>query len=158
MEIRTEDIQLAEMSDEARVALLKEMGGTRVLTITLSDVSFHLLIREIENVEDRPTIFKFVSECVLALSGNIEKMVIFDIDSRSGMYRSYVTVRDARDDRTYNLDLHVTSALTLAVASKCPIFVTEEVFEKSSKEVKKYMENTVQRNFENIDPEKLTKH
>ena len=161
MEIRVENPIIVVVPPNNQMAMLREQGGSRVLTITLSGISMALLTWEIKDIESRPEIFKFVSECVGCLKGSIEKIVIYDMAS-DGMYLSHVAIKDTSEDRLYKMDLHVTDALVLALASKCPIFVVEEVFVKTQKyknaEQDSLSEEEARRIFNNMDPSKLIKH
>lgn len=157
MEIRTGNPRLVHAPPGTILAVLKEENGPRTLTIELEVMFATLIYWEIENIEPpKPMIFKFVLECMRSLVTDIEKIVIYDLVDRA--YYSYVVIKDNRENRTYNLDLHVTNALALAVAAKCPIFVTEEVFNKQDSYRKELGEENIRNIFNNIDPAKSVKH
>lgn len=161
MEIRVENPRATIVPPNHAVAMLKERGGSRVLTLTLSGISMAFLTWEINDVEQRPEIFKFVLECVSCLKGSIEKVVIYDM-AVDGIYLSRVIIKDSNEDRTYNMDLRVTEALVLALASKCPIFVVEEVFVKTEKyrnsQENNLSEEDALKMLNSMDPKKLIKH
>jgi len=156
MDIEVDYPQLAEDSGN-NIAILKELGGARMLVIRLINASFFLLTWEIEEMTVRPMIFNFVSELAQSLKAGIEKVVIYDLDP-DGIYSAHVVISDDRENRKYSLDLNVASALTLAVAAKCPVFVREEVFEKRDKESIRKKGEHLQKFFNDIDPDRLTKH
>ena len=143
MEIKLENPKLGAASNGQAIAMLKEENGTRILTIVLHIVSFHLLRLEIDDIDTpQPMIFEFVSDCLNALKGSLEKVVIYDMVD--GLYLSRAVIKDIKEDRTYSLDLFVVNALALAIATERPIFVVEEVFEKVAKEQKELEEKARQ--------------
>lgn len=164
MEIRVEEPRFAEVPPDKKLVMLKEKDGARVVVINFNDIPFHLLGFELENIEHRPEIFKFIPESLLpALRANIEKVVIYDIVEK--VFRSRIFVKDDRENRTYGLELHITVALTLAIAAQCPIFVTEGTFEKYSEhkmEARKLAWETGDAQYkkilEEIDSDQSTKH
>lgn len=76
-----------------------------------------------------------------------------------GHFLSRVAVKDRRDDRAFNLDLHVTDAMVLALTGKYPLYVTEETFRKKEAEDQKRSgnEDATGRIFGNIDWTKVPK-
>ena len=161
MEIEIGDPVLALIPPDSAVVQLTEKGGARRLTLTLNVISFNLISWELEGFPNtKPMIFKFICECMEALKANIEKVVIYD--AVNGTYHSHVVIKDEQENRTYQMPLHVTDAVALAIASKCRIFVTEEVFEKVQKELEKYPDRTMATEarmfFDEMNPDKMTKH
>lgn len=161
MEIKLGGPIVTVVPPDTRLAVLREINGSRVVSISLSNLTLALLTWEIQNTENRPEIFKFTFECISAMNGNIEKVVINDTDSEN-VYHAYVSIIDNREGRTYQLKLQVTNALILAVAAKCPIFITDEALRKSENQrqemPEKNYKNDIQRIFDELDPDESTKN
>ncbi len=162
MEIRVEEPQVVLMgAKRVPVILLKEQDGRRTLTISLSEASLDLLIWVIngQKIVDHQ-IFQFLSEFTDALKATIDKVVLTDTKEISNdmFYSCRVFIGDTREDMIYSLPLHVTHALILALAVKCPVFVDEEVFKKVEEYNSPSLDKKFQKMLDDIDPDKMTKN
>jgi len=157
VEIKFLDPELLQVTPEKIVARITEENGTRTLGIALNNISTALIAWEINEVDNRPTIFKFTLECIQALQANIERVVIHDLIDH--YFQAHAVLKDDGADRTYNINLHVTDALALAVAAKCPLFVDEVVFTKTNKHTNDPISADALRKFEGITTsDNSTKH
>ncbi len=129
MEIRMDNPELVMVPPGYMLAQIKEREGSRHLMLTLNELSFqNLAIALNEVATPRPTVHKTVANCIQALGGNIEKVVIDEYIN--DVYRSHIFLKDERSGKTVPVDIHVTDALVVAVLEHCPIFVEEDIFEK----------------------------
>ena len=73
-----------------------------------------------------------------------------------------VTIMDDRIEQPFNLELHITNAVALAISAECPIFVEEDVFKKCDEYLETALdearEATIKKIFDSLDPDSLTKH
>lgn len=157
MEIKLGNPRILTTPSGDILAELKEENGSRTFSIVLNPVSANLLNWEIEKTElQKPMIFKFVLETLTSLRANIKKIVIYDM--ADDVYYSCVIIKDNRENRTYKIDLHITHALSLSVASKCPIFIEEAVLAKYEERVRLIPIEKAKQAFLDLEPKKATKH
>src|SRR5206468_724498 len=107
MEIRIEDPRIVALPSNERILFLKEAGGPRFLSLTLTVVSMHFLIWQSEKQKGQVTlIFDFALECINSLKAKIEKVVIYDLVDN--IFLSYVVV--SKEGQSLQMKLHITDA------------------------------------------------
>ena len=162
MEIRMGNLRIKNNPSGPQLAVLKELNGLRELSITVDIVSRTYIEWHIKNLIDpaNPDIFGFAKNLVSFLSSTIEKVSIYDLVK--GKFQSRVTIMDDRIEQPFNLELHITNAVALAISAECPIFVEEDVFKKCDEYLETALdearEATIKKIFDSLDPDSLTKH
>ena len=114
-----------------RYVKLKEFGGNRNLTMGMDDLSAEYMIAALQKRElPHLPAHEALNTCLQCLQGNIEKLVVYGLVD--GRFKSQMTLRDQRDDRTYGVEVNVIDGIIIALVGGCPIFVVEEVFKQSN--------------------------
>lgn len=157
MEIKFVDLQLVTLRNQPMV-LLTEEGGKRRVSISFNTISAYLLACEMYKPERLTTIFGFELECLDALESSIEKIVIDGV-SQDNVYEASVYIKDHRANKVYALKRHITQALSLATAAKCPIFIDGKVFKDlEERDEKIFTENEKTKKFlDKLNPGKKKK-
>ena len=104
--------------------------------------------------------YQAVLALLKALKANMEKLVVYAIESRSfdGVDRRYfkskMVLRDQRTTQGHSIEISVIDGIIIAILAKCPIFVTEEVFKQHHEEVEReerdYLTAQAQHNFNTL--------
>lgn len=161
MKIRMGNLRIQAVPG-SQLVVLEELNGSRKLRITVDNISRVYIEWQVKNLVDpaNPDIFGFSHNLVNFLSSTIEEVYIYDLVK--GKFRSRVTIMDGRINQPFNLELHVTNAIALAVSAECPIFVEEDVFKKCDEyletAVDEKSKDTIRKIFDSMDPDSLTKH
>ncbi len=114
---------------EAPVVLLKEVGGDRVLPIWIGHPEASAIIFALEEVEvERPLTHDLLKTVIDALDAKVEKIVVNQL--RDNTFYARIILR--RDSTIYSIDARPSDSIALALRVKAPIFVAEEVMERSS--------------------------
>lgn len=119
-----------------RFVKLKEFGGNRNLTMGMDELSTEYMIAALQKRE-LPTspATEALNTCLQCLQGNIEKLVVYGLVD--GHFKSQMTLKDQRDERTYSVEVNVIDGIIIALVAGCPIFVVEEVFKQSNEEIER---------------------
>lgn len=112
------------------VRLREREGKNRALDISANAVTLYYLLTIAKGVEtDRPIIHKTFIDSLRMLGVNIEKIIIDDLINNT--FHSHIYIKNP-NQAIYSIDAHVTDAVGLSILQDCPLFVTEEVFEKKA--------------------------
>ena len=122
--------------DNQQYVKLKEFGGNRNLTMNMDYLSAKYMVAALQK-RGLPTspATEALNTCLQCLQGNIEKLVVYGLVD--GHFKSQMTLKDQRTDRTYGVEVNVIDGIIIALVAECPIFVVEEVFQQSNKVVER---------------------
>lgn len=128
MEAELSRIIINEMSDQ-QVIVLKERHGTRSFPIVIGIVEIFAIDRRLKGIKPaRPMTHDLLANIIEDLGAKIEKIVISDL--RHHVF--FATLHLSINGRTIEIDSRPSDAIALGVASNAPIYVAEDVFEKTS--------------------------
>lgn len=117
--------------DKQRYAKLKEFDGDRNLIMEMDYLSAEYMIAALQKRElPSAPAHEALNTCLQCLQGNIEKLVVYGLVD--GQFKSQMTIRDQRDNRTFSVEVNVIDGIILALVVRCPIFVVEEIFKQSN--------------------------
>ncbi len=128
MEVRVElsKIIINEAASQQFI-VLREVGGKRHLPIVIGMPEAISIERRLKGIElPRPMTHDLLENVILHLGGEIEKVVINDIDN--GTF--YATLFIAIDGKTVSIDSRPSDAIALSAGLKVPLFVEDHVFQK----------------------------
>jgi len=155
MEIRVDPYLIASSPSNTFIKL-KERDGSREINFTVSPASVYYFFKTTKDVDlGQPVIHKAMIDVLKILGAKIEKVVVDHF--ASDMFLCHVYVKIA--EQTHILAIHITDAIILAVVQGCPLFVLEDVFNKSAeRQVAGQADISNEKAlemFEDIDPKKL---
>lgn len=117
--------------DNQRYVKLKEFGGNRNLIMNMDYLSAEYMTAALQKRElPNSPAHEALNTCLQCLQGNIEKLVVYGLVD--GQFKSQMTLKNQRDDRTYSVEVNVIDGIIIALVAGCPIFVVEEVFKQSN--------------------------
>jgi bifunctional DNase/RNase len=112
----------------ARVMLLKEQPGSRILPIWLSAVEGDSIAMLLEGLStSRPGTFELTEKLLDLAKMTIEKVAITAL--RENIY--YATMWIKNGGKTHEVDARPSDAVTLSLRMKAPIFVMPQVLESN---------------------------
>jgi hypothetical protein len=107
--------------------VLREIGGKRHLPIVIGMPEAISIERRLKGIElPRPMTHDLLENIILHLGGEIEKVLINDIDN--GTF--YATLFISVDGKMTTIDSRPSDAIALTAGLKVPLFVDHLVFEK----------------------------
>lgn len=110
------------------VLILKEVNGTRVLPIWIGVMEATAIAAELENVRfPRPMTHDLIKNILEKMNCMLTKVVITDL--RDNTYYANIYI-DAGGEETV-IDSRPSDAVAIALRTGAPIFINEEVLEKS---------------------------
>ena len=128
VEVRVESIRVSLMT-EFRVVILKDLASERHLVIFVGPFEAEAIVIGLHSFEPpRPQTHDLLESAIETLGGEIVKVSV--VDMRKDIYYATITVR--ADGRLLEIDSRPSDAIALAVRTKTPIFVDEEVMVQSS--------------------------
>src|SRR5216684_3002518 len=143
---------LAQVVDRC-IVVVEELGGPRLVPIWIGIFEGGAIAAELTGQEPpRPMTHDLMSTMLKAAHINLEKVVITDL--RDNTYFAEIHLRTNGSSQV--IDARPSDALALAVRTRCPMYVSENVFKKcpellkpiSEDEVKKFREE-----LKNMKPE-----
>ena len=121
-------IIINETSDQ-QIIVLKERGGERSVPIVIGIVEIFAIDRRLKGIHPpRPMTHDLLDSVIAGLGAKIERIVITDLRNHT----FYAKLCLAINGKMVEIDCRPSDAVALSVAWKSPIFVADEVFEKSS--------------------------
>ena len=147
---------LAQVVDRC-IVVVEEVGGPRLVPIWIGIFEGGAIAAELTGQEPpRPMTHDLMTHIFKAAHVSMEKVVITDL--RDNTYFAEIHLRT--NGATQVIDARPSDALALAVRSRCPMYVSENVFKKcpellkpiSEDEVKKFKEE-----LKNMKPEDFFK-
>ncbi len=127
-EVELSRIIINETSDQ-QIIVLKEREGHRSFPIVIGIVEIFAIDRRLKGIKPpRPMTHDLLDNVIENLGANIEKIVINDLRNHTFYAKIYLSL----NGRTVEIDSRPSDAIALGVASNAPIYVAEDVFEKTS--------------------------
>src|SRR5438445_11979154 len=123
---------LAQVVDRC-IVVVEEVGGPRLVPIWIGIFEGGAIAAELTGQEPpRPMTHDLISTILKTAHVNLERIVITDL--RDNTYFAEIHLRT--NGSTSVIDSRPSDALALAVRAKCPMFVSEHVFQKCSELLK----------------------
>jgi uncharacterized protein len=131
------------------IVLLKDVGGDTVLPIWVGPYEAHAIQNEIEKVTmPRPMTHDLIKNVLTGLDALVHKVVVTELKDDT----FYAVIWLEKEGHAISIDSRPSDALALALRMDCPIFVEEEVLNRSrqaasladsstSDEQRKWLEN-----------------
>lgn len=115
-------------SSNAPIVILKSLDGEHALPIWIGILEATAIATELENVRfARPMTHDLFKNFMDMLKIKISKIEVCDLKDNTFFARIYFSF----DGQSYNIDARPSDAMALALRSGCPIFVDDEVLQKS---------------------------
>jgi hypothetical protein len=112
------------------IMILKEADGDRSIPIWIGLLEATAIASELEKVKfARPMTHDLLRNVVQALGVEIDKVEVCDLRDNT----FFAVIHMSNPDRTWELDARPSDAIALALRARAPIYVQEQVFEKSAK-------------------------
>ncbi|MBK7977213.1 MAG: bifunctional nuclease family protein [Deltaproteobacteria bacterium] len=110
------------------IVMLKEAAGTRSLPIWIGLLEASSIATRLEKVEvARPLTHDLLRTVIEVLGASVERVTVVDL--RESTFFASIALR--LGDHVDHIDSRPSDALALAIRTGSPIFVAEQVFEKS---------------------------
>ncbi len=128
------ELEVAEIlnrmpSDLALVVILREKGGTRCLPVLVGPLEAQAIAVTLYNHSmPRPGIYDLFIKTLASFDGTLTEVDIYRINS--GIFYSHLFIE--KDGNLTYIDSRTSDALALAVRSKVPIFIEEELLDGNS--------------------------
>ena len=130
MDIEAELLRIIinESSDQ-QIIVLKERNGQRSFPIVIGIVEIFAIDRRLKGIKPpRPMTHDLLDSIIRNLGAKIEKIVINDLRNHT----FYAKIHLSLNGQIVKVDSRPSDAIALGVASNAPIYVAEDVFEKTS--------------------------
>ena len=128
VEVELSRIIINETSDQ-QIIVLKERNGARAFPIVIGIVEIFAIDRRLKGIKPpRPMTHDLLASIIENLGATIERIVIDDLRSHTFYAKIHLQV----DGRSVVVDSRPSDAIALCAAIKAPIFVAEQVFDKTS--------------------------
>ncbi len=147
---------LAQVVDRC-IVVVEEVGGPRLVPIWIGIFEGGAIAAELTGQEPpRPMTHDLMSAMLKTAHANVEKVVITDL--RENTYFAEIHLRT--NGAVSILDSRPSDALALAVRARCPMFVSEAVFQKCPELLKPITDDEVKsfkEDLKNMKPEDFFK-
>lgn len=111
------------------IVLLSNENGDKIVPIWVGVFEANAILFELEkHTTPRPITHDLMKQLMLNFNLDLEKVIISDL--REGVYYAVMVVR--LGDKAVNMDARPSDAIAMALRFEAPIFVTEDVIEKSN--------------------------
>jgi len=128
VEVELSRIIINETSDQ-QIIVLKERHGPRAFPIVIGIVEIFAIDRRLKGIEPpRPMTHDLLASVIEHLGAKVERIVIDDLRNHTFFAKIYLIV----DGRTVKVDSRPSDAIALCAAIDAPIFVADQVFDKTS--------------------------
>lgn len=128
MELRR--IIISELEDH-QVIVLKEVDGERSFPIVIGIFEATSIDRRVKGIPSpRPLTHDLIASVVEQLGGEIQDIVISDLHDHT----YFAKLRIRRDGELIEVDCRPSDAVALAVTTRVPIYVNEEVLGEALEE------------------------
>jgi bifunctional DNase/RNase len=125
IEVKIAGIQVSLMSQH-RVVLLKELGAERYLPIWIGPYEAEALSIELQQVTvARPLTHDLLRNVIEAMGGVVQYIVVSELRDDTFYARIVISL----NGRTIEVDSRPSDAMNLAVRTRAPIYVAEEVMD-----------------------------
>ena len=147
---------LAQVVDRC-IVVVEEVGGPRLVPIWIGVFEGGAIASELTGQEPpRPMTHDLMMSILKAAKGTVEKIVITDLQDNTYFAEVHMQINDVR----FVIDSRPSDALAVAVRAKCPILVSEVVFQKCPELLKPISEDEVKMfkdELKNMKPEDFFK-
>jgi uncharacterized protein len=110
------------------IVILKDMQEYKAIPIWIGLFEASAIATELEKIVfSRPMTHDLFNDCLKTLSVTVNKIEIIDIRNNT----FYATIYLTRDSQNFTIDARPSDAIALALRAHAPIFVDENVIEKS---------------------------
>ena len=136
------------------IVILKDSSADKVLPIWVGVFEANAIATQLEKIESpRPMTHDLLRNSIERLGGRIERIVITDL--RNATF--YAILHLDLNGKKVEVDSRPSDAMALALRCDAPIFVEEEVIEKSSKpgDSDSLEPDRLRRWLETVDPQEL---
>ena len=128
IELSVDSVQVSLVSNQ-RVVLLKERSSDRYLPIWIGPFEADAIALELGGASiARPLTHDLLRNVILELGGSVSYVLINDLNSNTFYARIILEVNGGTTD----IDSRPSDAIALAVRTKSPVFVSEDVMERAS--------------------------
>jgi bifunctional DNase/RNase len=112
------------------IVILKDLQSETSLPIWIGLLEATAIATELENIQfPRPMTHDLIKNCFDYLKVKVERIEVCDL--RNNTYYALIHIRD--QERVSPIDARPSDAIAIALRTKAPIFVKEEVILKSQK-------------------------
>lgn len=112
------------------IMILKEDQGERSIPIWIGLLEATAIASELENVKfARPMTHDLLRNMVETFGAHIERVEVCDLKDNT----FFALIHLVEKERTLTMDARPSDAIALALRAEAPIFVHEQVFEKSAR-------------------------
>jgi hypothetical protein len=119
---------LVDPTTNSPIVLLKELDGESILPIWVGPYEANSIASEIEKIApQRPMTHDLLRNVIAQMGGIIQRVVVTELKDNT----FYAVVEIANDSDVILLDSRPSDAIALALRADCPIYIRDEVFEKS---------------------------
>ena len=140
------------------IIILKNSGGDSVLPIWVGIFEANAIAMQLENiVSPRPMTHDLLKNVIDGLEARIERVVITDLRDNTFFAKIFLDAKSS----ALQIDARPSDAMALALRAGVPIFVEQEVLDKSSsngEEGDSGETDRLRRWLETVDPEELGKY
>lgn len=145
------------------IVILKDLQESKVIPIWIGIFEASAIATELEKIVfSRPMTHDLFNECLKLLNVTVSKIEIGDIRNNT----FYASIYLAAHDQIYTVDARPSDAIALALRAQAPIFVDENVIEKSRNidfgikitDLDKLKEDKIKEYLENLSAEEFGKY
>lgn len=120
---------LGHRKNPAKVLILKEKGGEKVLTIIVGHTESEAIVAYLKKMKSsRPMTHDLLLNCVHDLGGEVEKILISDIKDHAFYAKICLKV----DSNTLEIDSRTSDAIAVGLRANVPIFASESVIQEAA--------------------------
>jgi hypothetical protein len=117
-----------DSANNSPIVILKSKDRQEVLPIWIGVMEATAIAAELENINfARPMTHDLLWEVIKVMGGKVEKVVVCDL--RENTYYALIYLK--ANGKRYEIDARPSDTIALALRAKAPIFIEEEVLEKS---------------------------
>ena len=145
------------------IVILKDLQESKAIPIWIGLFEASAIATELEKVVfSRPMTHDLFNECLKVLDVTVNKIVLADIRNNTFFANIYLS----REGQNFTIDARPSDAIALALRAHAPIFVDENVIEKSRNidfgikisDLDKLKEDKIKEFLENLSPDDFGKY
>jgi len=127
IELKVENINSIEESEEAHILILKEKEGARVMLVMIGlNEARSLVLALNKTASRRPTTHDLFTNLATLCGYMLENVYIYNFED--GVYSSFLRMRH-HDGSTFEMDSRTSDAVTLALLHRVPIYIKKSLFD-----------------------------
>ena len=140
------------------IVILKDKDGDKVLSIWVGIYEANAIAQQIENVSmPRPMTHDLLRNLISDLGGKVDRVVVTDLRENTFFATIHLTVKGEQ----VAVDARPSDAIALALRSRSPILVEEQVIEAAKTgdfALERVDNDRLQKWLESLDPDELGKY